>query len=78
MHQNAAAEFREFCQNMPDPPPERIFSEVYAEESPRVSAEREGFLRYLSSFEGNLAGHAEHRQSDIPEEHGLRADRARR
>jgi pyruvate dehydrogenase E1 component alpha subunit len=53
-----AAEFREFCQNMPDPPPERIFSEVYAEESPRVRAEREGFLAYLSSFEGDRASHA--------------------
>jgi pyruvate dehydrogenase E1 component alpha subunit len=53
-----AAEFREFCQNMPDPPPERIFSEVYAEESPRVCAEREGFLKYLSSFEGDRADHA--------------------
>lgn len=29
-----ATRFRDFCLNMPDPPPERMFSAVYAEESP--------------------------------------------
>ena len=48
-----AARFREFCFNMPEPPPERIFSEVYAEESPQLAAQREDYLRYLSGFADN-------------------------
>ncbi|GAB3287249.1 pyruvate dehydrogenase (acetyl-transferring) E1 component subunit alpha [Parasphingorhabdus pacifica] len=52
-----AARFRDFCFNMPDPPPERIFSEVYAEESPALSAQREEYLRYLEGFaEESLTG----------------------
>ncbi len=47
-----AARFRQFCVDMPAPGPERIFSEVYAEESPLVAAEREAFLAYHASFEG--------------------------
>jgi pyruvate dehydrogenase E1 component alpha subunit len=46
-----AARFREFCVNMPQPGPERIFSEVYAEPSPVLDAQRDEFLAYHSSFE---------------------------
>ncbi|SFE47401.1 pyruvate dehydrogenase E1 component alpha subunit [Actinopolyspora alba] len=45
-----AARFREFCVNMPEPPPERMFSAVYAEESPVVAAQREDYLNYLAGF----------------------------
>ncbi|CAM2779374.1 pyruvate dehydrogenase (acetyl-transferring) E1 component subunit alpha [Saccharomonospora xinjiangensis] len=45
-----AAELRDYCFNMPDPPPERIFSAVYAEPSPQLEAQREEFLSYLSGF----------------------------
>ena len=47
-----AARFRQFCTDMPAPAPDRIFSEVYAEESPLVAAQREAFLTYHASFEG--------------------------
>jgi len=47
-----AARFREFCVNMPDPGPERIFSNVYAEESPVVAAQRDEYLAYHASFAG--------------------------
>ncbi|SFP81696.1 pyruvate dehydrogenase E1 component alpha subunit [Amycolatopsis arida] len=45
-----AAELRDFCFNMPDPPPERIFSNVYAEPSPVLDAQREEYLAYLGGF----------------------------
>ncbi|GGM57980.1 pyruvate dehydrogenase E1 component subunit alpha [Longimycelium tulufanense] len=51
-----AAHLREFCVNMPDPHPERIFSRVYAEESPVVRRERDEFLDYLSGFADAHAG----------------------
>jgi 2-oxoisovalerate dehydrogenase E1 component alpha subunit len=47
-----AARFRQFCVDMPAPGPERIFSEVYAEESPLVAAQRDDFLAYHASFDG--------------------------
>jgi 2-oxoisovalerate dehydrogenase E1 component alpha subunit len=47
-----AARFREFCVNMPAPAVDRIFSQVYAEGSPNVDAQREAFLAYHASFEG--------------------------
>ena len=47
-----AARVREHCLAMPDPGPERIFSEVYAEPSPPLEAQRERFLAYLASFDG--------------------------
>jgi 2-oxoisovalerate dehydrogenase E1 component alpha subunit len=52
-----AARFREFCVNMPPPAPDRMFSEVYAEASPTLEAQREAFLAYHASFEteGSLA-----------------------
>jgi pyruvate dehydrogenase E1 component alpha subunit len=45
-----AAELRDYCFNMPDPPPERIFSQVYSEPSPVVDAQREEYLHYLDGF----------------------------
>ncbi len=47
-----AERFRQFCMDMPAPGPDRMFSEVYAEESPLVAAQREAFLAYHASFEG--------------------------
>jgi pyruvate dehydrogenase E1 component alpha subunit len=47
-----AGRFRQFCMDMPAPAPDRMFSEVYAEESPLVAAQREAFLAYHASFEG--------------------------
>lgn len=46
-----ATRLREFCESMPQPGPERIFSEVYAEPSACVEAQREEFLAYHASFE---------------------------
>jgi pyruvate dehydrogenase E1 component alpha subunit len=45
-----AARFRQFCLSMPQPPPERIFSEVYVEDSPVLAAQRDDYLHYLASF----------------------------
>ena len=47
-----AVELREFCVNMPDPPPERIFSNVYAEGNPVLEAQRDEFLAYVEGFAG--------------------------
>lgn len=47
-----AAELRDYCFNMPEPPPERIFSNVYAESTPLLDAQREEFLSYLDGFVG--------------------------
>jgi len=47
-----AERFRDFCVNMPNPGPERIFANVYAEESPPVAAQRDGYLAYHESFAG--------------------------
>ncbi|GAA4687575.1 pyruvate dehydrogenase (acetyl-transferring) E1 component subunit alpha [Pseudonocardia yuanmonensis] len=53
-----AARFRAFCVAMPDPAPDRMFSEVYAEPSPQLEAQKQAFLEYHASFEaeGSLAG----------------------
>jgi 2-oxoisovalerate dehydrogenase E1 component subunit alpha len=45
-----AGELREFTFNMPQPPPERVFRNVYAEPSPVLEAEREEYLSYLDGF----------------------------
>ena len=45
-----AARLRDFCVNMPKPGPERIFSEVYAELSPPLQAQRDEYLAYHGSF----------------------------
>jgi len=47
-----AVELREFCVNMPDPPPERIFANVYAEGNPVLEAQRDEFLAYVEGFAG--------------------------
>ncbi|MFC5996054.1 pyruvate dehydrogenase (acetyl-transferring) E1 component subunit alpha [Pseudonocardia hispaniensis] len=46
-----AARLREFCVAMPEPAPDRIFSEVYAEPSPLLEAQRDEFLAYHASFQ---------------------------
>jgi pyruvate dehydrogenase E1 component alpha subunit len=45
-----AARFREFCLSMPEPQADQIFSQVYAEESPVLAAQRDDYLRYLDGF----------------------------
>ncbi|MDQ4119338.1 MAG: pyruvate dehydrogenase (acetyl-transferring) E1 component subunit alpha [Actinomycetota bacterium] len=45
-----AVRLRDYCRSMPNPGPERMFSEVYAESSPQVDAQREEFLAYHASF----------------------------
>ncbi|MEV4600423.1 pyruvate dehydrogenase (acetyl-transferring) E1 component subunit alpha [Amycolatopsis sp. NPDC049253] len=45
-----ATQLRDYTFNMPEPPPERIFANVYAEPSPVLDAEREEFLSYLDGF----------------------------
>jgi pyruvate dehydrogenase E1 component alpha subunit len=46
-----AARLRAHCLAMPPPGPERMFSEVYAEASPPLEAQRAEFLAYHASFE---------------------------
>jgi 2-oxoisovalerate dehydrogenase E1 component alpha subunit len=46
-----AARFREFCAQMPPPAPDRMFSQVYAEGSAAVDAQRAAYLAYHESFE---------------------------
>ncbi len=48
-----AVHVREGCLTMADPTPESMFDHVYVEDHPLVSAEREEFLAYQSSFEGS-------------------------
>ncbi|MDQ4111469.1 MAG: thiamine pyrophosphate-dependent enzyme, partial [Actinomycetota bacterium] len=43
---------REGCKALPDPDPLSIFDRVYAETTPELAAQREGFAAYLESFEG--------------------------
>jgi pyruvate dehydrogenase E1 component alpha subunit len=45
-----AADLREYTFNMPEPPPERIFANVYAEGNPVLEAQRAEFLSYLDGF----------------------------
>ncbi|HEY6423868.1 MAG TPA: pyruvate dehydrogenase (acetyl-transferring) E1 component subunit alpha [Pseudonocardiaceae bacterium] len=45
-----AVRLRDYCNSMPAPGPERIFSEVYAEASPQVDAQRDDYLAYHASF----------------------------
>jgi pyruvate dehydrogenase E1 component alpha subunit len=47
-----AAELREFCVNMPDPPKDRMFSEVYADSSAVLDAQRDAYLDYAAGFAG--------------------------
>ncbi|MBV9845147.1 MAG: pyruvate dehydrogenase (acetyl-transferring) E1 component subunit alpha [Kutzneria sp.] len=47
-----AADMRDYCMNLPDPPAERIFSNVYAEPNPVLDAQRDEYLSYVSGFAG--------------------------
>jgi 2-oxoisovalerate dehydrogenase E1 component alpha subunit len=47
-----AAELREYCQNMPDPGPERIFANVYEEPHPVLEAQRDEYLDFVAGFAG--------------------------
>jgi 2-oxoisovalerate dehydrogenase E1 component alpha subunit len=47
-----AVRLREGCRSMPDPAPESLFDDVYAEPHPLVEAERAEFVRYHASFAG--------------------------
>jgi 2-oxoisovalerate dehydrogenase E1 component subunit alpha len=46
-----AAQVRAACVDMPDPDPLEIFNEVYAEQTPHLTAQRDGYAAYLDSFE---------------------------
>jgi pyruvate dehydrogenase E1 component alpha subunit len=43
---------REGCKAMPDPKPLDIFDRVFAETTPELEAQRDGFAAYLETFEG--------------------------
>ncbi|MGH3874762.1 MAG: pyruvate dehydrogenase (acetyl-transferring) E1 component subunit alpha [Pseudonocardiaceae bacterium] len=45
-----AIRLRDYCTSMPVPGPDRIFSEIYAEPSPGLTAQHEEFLAYHASF----------------------------
>ncbi len=45
-----AVRLRDFCRAMPNPGPQRMFSEVYAQASPQVDAQRDEYLAYHASF----------------------------
>jgi pyruvate dehydrogenase E1 component alpha subunit len=47
-----AAEVRDYCVNMPDPPAERMFSEVYEDPNPVLAGQRDEYLGYLAGFAG--------------------------
>jgi 2-oxoisovalerate dehydrogenase E1 component alpha subunit len=47
-----AERMRAYCRAMPEPGPDRIFSQVYAEPSPVLDAQRDAHLAYQASFEG--------------------------
>jgi len=53
-----AARVRAFCMTMPAPAPDRMFSQVYAEGTPLLDAQRAEYLAYHATFapEGSLAG----------------------
>ncbi|APU17974.1 MULTISPECIES: pyruvate dehydrogenase (acetyl-transferring) E1 component subunit alpha [Actinoalloteichus] len=52
-----AERLRAYCVDMPTPPPERIFSQVYAEGSPPLDRQRDEFLTYLSDFDHSGGAH---------------------
>jgi 2-oxoisovalerate dehydrogenase E1 component alpha subunit len=45
-----AERLRAHCRALPEPGPERIFSEVYAEPSPVLDAQRDAYLAYRAGF----------------------------
>lgn len=46
----AAAELRERCLALPDPPAESLFEHVYAERHPRIDEQRDRYQQYLEGF----------------------------
>ncbi|MDR4533450.1 pyruvate dehydrogenase (acetyl-transferring) E1 component subunit alpha [Glutamicibacter sp. PS] len=50
-----AADLRAAITSMPDPGPEALFENVYAEPHPLIEAQRTGYLEYLATFEGQDA-----------------------
>ena len=46
---------RAHCRALPEPGPGRIFSEVYAEPSAVLDAQRDAFLAYHASFDGGAS-----------------------
>jgi pyruvate dehydrogenase E1 component alpha subunit len=52
---NLAAEVRDFVYNMTEPPPERIFANVYAEPSAALEEQQAEYLEYLAGFEDSQA-----------------------
>jgi 2-oxoisovalerate dehydrogenase E1 component alpha subunit len=50
------ARVRESCLNMPDPPPEFMFENVYSTPDAQLDLERESLARYLDSFTGEEVG----------------------
>ena len=47
-----AAVLREHCVNLPEPPPGRMFDNVYAEPSAPLEAQRDEYLNYVAGFAG--------------------------
>ena len=47
------ARLREGCKALPDPSPLSVFDHVYAEMTPELEEQRDGFAAYLDSFEGS-------------------------
>jgi 2-oxoisovalerate dehydrogenase E1 component alpha subunit len=47
-----AVRLRQGCRELPDPDPDRMFDQVYAEPHPLVAEEQAEFHAYLASFEG--------------------------
>jgi 2-oxoisovalerate dehydrogenase E1 component alpha subunit len=52
----AAQHLRERVLALPDPDPAQMFDHVYPHGSPELDAQREMFVRYAASFEGNTEG----------------------
>ncbi|MBA3781387.1 MAG: pyruvate dehydrogenase (acetyl-transferring) E1 component subunit alpha, partial [Nocardioides sp.] len=46
---------REGCKALKDPEALSMFDHVYAEETDEIAAQREGYAKYLASFEGSHA-----------------------
>jgi pyruvate dehydrogenase E1 component alpha subunit len=44
------------CRGLPEPSPLSIFDHVYVDQTPELAAQKEGFARYLSSFEPAAGG----------------------
>ncbi|RZS37797.1 pyruvate dehydrogenase E1 component alpha subunit [Herbihabitans rhizosphaerae] len=47
-----AAELRDYCFNMPDPPVRQMFDNVYSEPHPYLEAQRDEYVDYVAGFAG--------------------------